>query len=213
MKLLSPVYIGSANKQLLAQPKKLYLFAVVLFLSGIIIGSLIVNKLDLTQKEGLTGYLRSFFQHVNQGNIVEPQLSFQYLIGDHLKTLGLIWLLSLSVIGTPLAFSSVFLKGFLFGFNIGFFFNQFSWSGVWFACASILPQDLIIIPVYIIVVVSGMSFTITLIKNRLLFYRGSLYPQFLTFSFITMGAVPVLCLTSLFQAYVSPYIMKLFLPI
>lgn len=171
-----------------------------------------VNRLDLTQKEGVATYLKHFFEHVRDNQIVDPKISLQYVIGDHLKTLGLIWLLSLSVIGIPLALGIVFFKGMILGFNISLLFSQFSWAGLWFACTSIIPQNLIIIPVYILVSVSGVAFAVTLVKNRLIYHRGELYPRFLSFSFVVLGAVPILIISALFQSYISPYLMRGTLP-
>ena len=195
------------------QQKILYLLIGILFVGGVICGSFCVNSLGVAQKEGLATYLSNFFQGLDEGGIVDPQTSLKYSIGEHLKIMGLIWLLGLSMIGIPLILGFIFLKGMFLGFNIGFLFSQFSWQGFWFAFVSLVPQNLLIIPIYIIIAVAGINFATSLVVNRLIYHRGEIYPRFLTFSFLAIGGVPVLILVSIFQAYISPILMKCTLPI
>jgi stage II sporulation protein M len=192
--------------------KSLYIFVTVLFLMGVIFGAVIVNTLDLQQKEGLLTYLSHFFEGLHQDGIADPEVAFQHSLGDHLKTLGLLWILGLSVIGIPILLIFIFLKGLVIGFTVGFLVNQLSWKGLWFAFVSVVPQNLLVIPVFIIVAVSGMNFSILFVKNRLLHHRGTIYPQFVSFSLLVTCMGGMMLLSSLFEAYLSPYLMKEAIP-
>jgi stage II sporulation protein M len=188
--------------------KSLYIFVTVLFMMGVIFGSVIVNTLDPTQKEGLLHYLGYFFQGLKQNSIADPQVAFQHSLGDHLKTVGLMWILGLSVIGIPLLLVFIFLKGLVIGFTVGFLVNQLSWEGMRFAFVSVVPQNLLIIPALIIVTVAGIDFSLALVRNRLIRHRGTIYPQFVSFSILITGMVIVLLVSSVFEAYISPLMMK-----
>ncbi|MBA4495704.1 stage II sporulation protein M [Paenactinomyces guangxiensis] len=192
--------------------KSLYIFITVLFMMGVIFGAVIVNTLDPAQKEGLLNYLSYFFQGLEQNSIAESEIAFQHSMGDHLKTIGLMWILGLSVIGIPVLLVFIFLKGLVIGFTVGFLVNQLSWKGLWFAFVSVVPQNLLVIPALIIVAVSGINFSILLVRNRLIHHRGTIYPQFVSFSILVTGMAVMMLLSSLFEAFISPHLMKTAVP-
>lgn len=193
--------------------KSLYIFVTVLFLMGMIFGALIVNTLDDKQQEGLHSYLSYFFKGLEQNSIAEQKVAFQHSFGDHLKTLGLMWILGLSVIGIPILLLFVFYKGLVIGFTIGFLVHQHALKGLWFASLSIVPQNLIVVPAVLIIAVTGIRFSILLVQNRLLHHRGTIYPEFVSFSLLATCMVVLFLGASLWEAYVSPVLMKESLPI
>jgi stage II sporulation protein M len=190
----------------------LYIFVTVLFVMGVVFGAVIVNTLSDSQKQDLLHYMGYFFQGLNQNNIAEPRVAFQHAMGDHLKTLGLMWILGLSIVGLPLILILVFLKGLSIGFTVGFLVNQLSWKGLWFAMVAVLPHNLLVVPVMIFVAVSGLQFSLLLVKNRLIQRRGTIYPQFLSYSVSVTAVAVVLVIASFFEAYVSPWLMRSAVP-
>jgi stage II sporulation protein M len=192
--------------------KSLYIFVTVLFMTGVVFGAAIVNALEPAQKEGLLGYLNYFFQGLQQNTIADPGIAFQHSLGDHLKTIGLMWILGLSVIGIPLLLILIFLKGLVIGFTVGFLVNQLSWKGLWFAFMAVVPQNLLVIPAMLIVTVAGIRFSVQLVKNRLISHRGSIYPQFVAYSILVTIMAVMMFLSSTFEAYVSPTLMKKAVP-
>ncbi|EGK14209.1 stage II sporulation protein M [Kroppenstedtia eburnea] len=190
----------------------LYLFVGVLFMMGVIFGAVIVNTLSPVQKENLLGYLGHFFQGLDQQAIADPKLAFQHSLGGHFKTLGLMWILGISVIGIPFVFVLMFLKGLVIGFTVGFLVNQLSWEGLWFSLSAVVPQNLLVVPALMVVAVSGTAFSVLLAKNRLIQRRGTIYPQFLSYSILVTVMACILVVASLFEAYVSPVLMRMAVP-
>ena len=192
--------------------KSLYLFVVVLFVVGVIFGGIVVEVLDITQKEGLLKYLGHFFQGLKHDEIADPEITFQHTLGAHMKILGIMWILGISVIGIPILLIIIFLKGFVVGFTVSFLVSQLSWSGLWFAFVSVVPPNLIVVPAYIIVVVSGIHFSIYLVRNRLIRHRGMVYPQFLSYCFLVLCMAVFLLIAAGFEAYLLPFWMKKVIP-
>jgi stage II sporulation protein M len=190
----------------------LYLFITVLFMMGVVFGAVVVNTLSPVQKEGLLEYLGYFFRGLDQNTIAEPEIAFQHSMGDHLKNLGLMWMLGLSIIGIPLILILIFLKGLVIGFTVGFLVSQLSWRGLWFAFLSVVPQNLLVVPAMIIMAVSGIHFSLLLVRNRLISRRGTIYPEFLAYSGLVMAMAVVLVFASLFEAYLSPVLMRMAVP-
>ncbi len=190
----------------------LFIFVTVLFVVGVVFGSVIVNTMSPEQKEGLLGYLGHFFRGLEDESIADPKIALQHSIGNHLKTIGLMWVLGLSIIGLPLILILVFLKGLVIGFTVGFLVSQLSWQGLWFAFVSVVPQNLLVVPVLIFAAVSGIHFSMLLIRSRLIQRRGTIYPQFISYSIQLSLLAFILILASFFEAYLSPVFMRLALP-
>lgn len=192
--------------------KSLYIFVSILFLMGVIFGAIVVNTLDPQQKSGLLQYLGYFFRQLNDNHIAESEVVLQHAIGDYLKTIGLLWILGLSVLGIPIILILLFMKGLVIGFTVGFLVNQLSWEGLWFASVAVVPQNLLAVPALIIVTVSGISFSILLVRNRLIRHRGTIYPQFISFSLIATAMGILLLFAAAIEAYLSPWLMKEVIP-
>jgi stage II sporulation protein M len=188
----------------------LYVFVSVLFVIGVVFGAVMVNALSLDQKQEMTRHLESFFQTVNDGSLLDGQQpqSFQQAFGLHVKWVLLLWILGLSVVGLPLILILDFLKGVLIGFTVGYLAGQFSWKGMLFALVSVTPQNLIVIPALLVCSVSGMAFSIYLVKNRLIQRKGAITQPFLRYSGTVLFMAVLLLGVSFYEGYVSPYLMK-----
>ncbi|WP_136606265.1 stage II sporulation protein M [Paenibacillus dokdonensis] len=188
----------------------LYIFVAVLFLVGVIFGALMVNALSLEQQQDLGRYLQNFFITVDQS---EPGTgaaeSFWNIAGLHLKWVGLIWFLGLSVIGLPGILILDFLKGVLIGFSVGYLVGQFSWKGLLFALVSVAPPNLLIIPVLIVTSVSAIAFSLHVIKNRVMMHnRVNVVRPFASYVGLTVLMCLIMLGISSFEAWVTPEMMK-----
>ncbi len=189
------------------QHMSLYIFVIVLFAMGVIFGAILVHSLSLSQKEDLYQHLNQFFTLLSNGNQVNPDVSFQHSFGEYLKYVGFMWILGLSIIGLPLILILLFLKGLVVGFTIGFLVNQMKWEGLYFALVSVVPQNILVIPAMIIVGVAGISFSIRLIRGRLLRRGERIFPYFVSYSLLVLAMTVVLVGASVFEAYISPVLM------
>jgi stage II sporulation protein M len=185
----------------------------VLFLVGVVFGAIIVNTMDIKQKEALVQYLHYFFRGLAQDDIADSSIAFQHSVGDYFKMLALMWILGLSVIGIPVMLIYLFFKGLVTGFTVGFLINQLSWKGLWFAVAAVVPINLIVVPVLLVLSVAGIQFSVTLIKNRFISRHGSIYPQFVRYSLLASVLTIFLLLVAVMEAYISPMLMKGIIPI
>ena len=202
---------------LMRQHKKdqlpLYVFVSVLFVMGVVFGAVMVNALSLEQREDLARFFSGFFHVITEGELLDENLTFHKVFNMHMKWILLIWIFGLSVIGLPFVLLLDFLKGVLVGFTVGYLVSQHAWKGMLFALVSVVPQNAVIIPVLIICSVSALSFSIHLVKNRLLRRSGSIYQPFMNFSFLTLAMALVMLGISLFEAFISPQLMKWVAPI
>src|SRR5690625_5989422 len=85
----------------------------------------------------------------------------------HLNYLLLLFILGLTIIGLPIIWVLIFIKGLVVGFSVGFIVNQLGLNGLLIATLSIAPQNIIIIPVYIIAASLSMIFSLGLLYKKI----------------------------------------------
>lgn len=188
--------------------QSLFLFTIVLFTMGVIFGAVIVNSLALSQKQELLVFLQYFFNNMNQHGIPEPSAHFQQAFGHYLKTVGIMWVLGLSIIGLPMILLLLFIKGVVVGFTVGFLVNQLQWQGVTFSLLGVLPQNMLVVPALLIVGVSGIAFSLRLIKTRLVTKRDVIIPHFMTYTALVVTMLAVLTVAAMFETFISPKLMQ-----
>ncbi|WP_047979986.1 stage II sporulation protein M [Ornithinibacillus contaminans] len=196
----------------------IYVFMIILFLTGIVFGAIIVNSMGFEQKQGLYFYLERFFGLVSTESTINNQDILKDSFYYHARYLLLLFILGLSVIGLPVAWLLIFLKGLVIGFSVGFMVNQLGTNGFLLASFSIAPQNLFVIPIYIVAGSLSMIFSIGLLRK--LFARKVTLTQpilqpFLKYSTIFALLVGFSVVPALIEAYVSneamvSYIKSLF---
>lgn len=186
-----------------------YIFHTVLLIMGVIFGAIVVNSLTGTQKEDLFYFINTFFHQLISGEVLSAKETFFHSLSYNSKYIGLMWILGMTMIGFPIILVLLFLKGMVVGFTIGFLVQQMGWKGFFLSFVSIIPQNIVIIPIFITVAVVSVSFSLQLIKK--LFVK-SLYQPFapmLARYFMFFGcAILLLGFAAFIEGYITPYFMK-----
>ncbi|MEI5907113.1 stage II sporulation protein M [Bacillus spongiae] len=188
----------------------IYFFIITLFMMGVIFGAIVVNSLSFTQKEDLDFYLSQFFGQMADGEVAASEDLFRQSFFHNLKYIGLLWVLGISIIGLPLIFIFLFMKGMVIGFSIGFLVDQMEWHGFLLSFVSVLPQNLIIIPVFIVIAVLAVGITMQLIR-KLFTQRTTniqILPLFSKYILAFVIAIIVISVAAGIEAYLSPSLMK-----
>ncbi|MBN8190824.1 stage II sporulation protein M [Bacillus sp. NTK074B] len=190
----------------------IYLFIITLFLMGIIFGAIVVNSLSFAQKEDLYFYLSKFFSEMEDGSMTSSEELFRQSFLHNVKYLGLMWLLGISIIGLPLIFVLLFMKGVVVGFSVGFLVNQMSWNGFLLSFVSILPQNIIIIPAFIFIGAISANFSLTLIRKIFMRHTSSMQFQMIPFLsryvIFMVVAIGIVTVAASIEAYLSPNLME-----
>lgn len=186
----------------------IYLIVILSIAIGIIIGTYTTKALPDLQKEELVNYLEGFFQILQSQEIDNHQLLFQSII-NNLKLLLTIWLLGLTIFGTPIILILLGFRGFILGFTIGFVIDKFAFNGILFIILSILPHNLFYIPGLVGIGVMAISFSLFLLRSKI--KKERIYNrkrQIWTYTGVIVLVSTFLLLGSLVEAYVTPIFMK-----
>ncbi|WP_141604235.1 stage II sporulation protein M [Terrilactibacillus laevilacticus] len=187
----------------------IYTFVVVLFLMGVIFGAIIVNSLPYESKKDLYTYISRFFTELSKGNVASPQNMLAESFTNYVQYMGFMWILGLSVIGLPIIFILLFLKGIVLGFTVGFLVNQMGFHGFWVSLASVFPQNVFIVPLFIITGAVSISFSLKMFRQLLMKTRKTpLLPQFIRYGLFMVLVCLLLLFVSTYEAYISPVIIR-----
>ena len=184
----------------------LFVFILIVFVVGIIFGAIAVNLIDYSVKQDLFNYFNDFINNINHMDYNSGMI-FSDSIRFNLLNVFIIWVFGLSVILMPLIPVFVFFKGFILGFTVGFLTSQYSFRGVIVAVFTVFPQNILIVPAYLLAGVTGVAFSLHIIRflwqkqefSSADFLDYSL--RILLLSFLLLGG-------SLLETYVSPYIFR-----
>lgn len=141
----------------------IYIFMTILFLTGIIFGAITVNSMSFIQKQDLFFHVDRYFIQINGEEAILSKDILKRSFFFHLKYLLLLFILGLTIIGLPIVWVLLFIKGLVIGFSVGFIVNQLGGKGLLLATLSIAPQNVIIIPVYIVASSLAMIFSLVLL--------------------------------------------------
>jgi len=187
----------------------IYFFVVVLFLMGVIFGAIVVNSLTFSQKEDLAYYLSQFFGEVSNGKVAASKDVFAQSLFDNSKFIGMMGILGISIIGLPVILIVLFMKGLVIGFTVGFLVNQMGWNGFLLSFVSVLPQNFIIIPVFIITATVAVSISLKMIRRQFMKKISEpILPLLGRYALVFVVAGLFLVIAALFEAYISPSLMK-----
>jgi stage II sporulation protein M len=211
--------IKQASSLYIRDHMSLFVFTSVLFMIGAIFGAIVVGALAEDQAVSLNESLKGFFNAISldQTGTTASEITW-HSAASFLKTVGLLWILGLSIIGLPVIVIYIFMKGFVVGFSVGVIVSQFKGQGFLFAMAAILPQNLIYVPALIVCGVAGISFSLMLVSSRFSNQqlRGGagtlLYRKFLSYTGLVAAVAVAMVLAAFVEGYISPPLMRAIVP-
>ena len=160
-------------------------------------------------REELFNYFNNFLDGYN-----EIEYNKINLLGESVKfnlfSMFIMSIFGISVIIMPLVPVLVFIKGFVLGFTIGFLVSQFDLQGILIAVVAVFPQNLLVIPCYLLGGLTTVGFSIKIVN----YFRSREKLNFLDyFNYISkMVFLGILILGgSLVETYISPFLFKIIL--
>lgn len=191
-----------------------YILLLCIFVSGISAGAFTVNALSEIQNEELIHYFNGLIQLLKSQNVESGVVFYQSLVGNF-KLVFAIWFLGATVIGIPLIFVIIAIKGFIIGFSIGFLVSCIEFNGLLLSALTMLPKEIVIVPCLFGLAVSGINFSSLIVRNRSKknYLVSNLKVDFIFYNILT----GIFCLGTLggilIETYFSTAIIKGFVPI
>lgn len=201
--------LHKAKKNITSQKKK-YLFLIVITLIGIISGILFIFFISKTDKSLVFDELGIFFDGVSKNNLDYGSSLINSILSKMIYFI-IFFVLGVSIIGIPIIIFLLFLRGFIFGFSISSLIAKFGFKGLILAFGYNFPHNFIILVLFILISFYAINFSVRLF--RVLFFKDNinLSMYFKRFNQVLGICILVSILCSLFEVFVSPILMNLFL--
>lgn len=198
------------KKDKLLNQKKKYLFLMIIMLAGILSSIIFLFLISKEDKTVLMQEINTFFANI-KGNNLNTVNTFINSISSNLLSISLIWLLGISIIGIPFIIFFLFFKSFVFGFSIASIIAKYGLKGILLAFSYIFPHQLIYLVIWLLLSFYALSFSFKLI--RLLFLKKNINIRDHFLKYLKIGGICVITaiLCSLFETYISPHFINLFI--
>jgi stage II sporulation protein M len=187
-----------------------YTFLLGLILVGLTFGAIFMTVLDNHDRLLVLNQITAFFNGIKTKNLTYTLALKNSLLSNLVFILG-IWILGLSVVGIPLILFLIFFKGFIIGFAFAAIIYKYKFLGVLIAFFYVFPHHLLSIIVTMVLGYYSINYSINLFfsifkKKTISFHNlTQQYVRILVFS------TTLLFITSLFEVYIVPSILRFFL--
>ena len=122
--------------------KRILLFMFIIGITGIITGSILVNILNLEDKQLVIEYINRFVDSVKNNNLDYVQ-ALKNNLTTNIIYLLLIWISGVSMIGFPIIIFLFFSKLFVTGFSIGSILYTYKIKGLLFSLFYVFPGSIL----------------------------------------------------------------------
>lgn len=193
--------IGLVIKEHIKKNIKEYLIVSIIFLIGILIGVIVVNNISEEQQIQMNDYINTFIECINSDYKIDMISLLKSSIINNLILAFILWFVGSTVIGIPIVYLIIGLRGFLLGYSISTIMLTFSlWKGILFTLLSMFLQNIIFIPCIFAIAVSGMKLYKMIIKDK---KRDNIKLSIIKHTIYSFFAAIMLVLSSLIEVYCS----------
>ena len=181
-----------------------YIVMIIIFLIGIILGTMYINKTDLSQRQEISSYVNEFIVDIQNGSNIDSNKLLKTSVFNNLLITILLWLSGLTVIGMPIVYLIVSIKGFCMGYTISAVIGVT--QGLEFTLSTMLLQNIILIPSILILAVSGIKLYKAIMKDR---RRENIKVEIIRYTVIAIFIGIINVIASVIETYISTNIFKI----
>lgn len=191
--------------------KQKLIFVVLIFVIGLITGSLFINFINKDDKVLLTNQVGTFFENVKglSKSVFGMNAFINFLINNYLQLL-LIFVLGISMIGVIVVIFILFFKGFTLGVTLSSIILKYQIKGVLGCLLYVFPVMILNIFIYLFIsffaVHASIKFLKAFIKKDGLNFKSFLGKYLLSF-IISLVFMLGCCLL---DAFITPLLLKSF---
>lgn len=185
---------------------KTYLVLIIVFFIGLILGIMFINNAQNDSQKEIDSYIHNFIEQINGNYQISKFDIFIKALKNNLITSILLWVLGCIVFGVPLIYLVIGYKGFCIGFSISAIIASLgTGKGILFAIATMLMQNIIYIPIYLAMAVSGINLQKNIAKER---KKEEMKINLLKHSITSLGMFGLLAIGSIFESYISGTVIE-----
>ena len=191
----------------LKENKITFLWVLLFFLVGIVLGSYTVYYMSDFNRIEITTYFNNFLEFLG-GNSV----SYTSILVDSIKSIlpmvAIIVLLGYTAVGTPIILMMDLAKGYVIGFTFSLIVSMLGSKGVMLVLSGLMLQNLIFIPIIMLISVLAIRHSVTKLKMGVSRDRVKLDVSRAYLNF--QGLLSLIIISGiLIETYISPNLIRL----
>ncbi|MGM8250273.1 stage II sporulation protein M [Clostridium perfringens] len=191
----------------LKENKITFLWVLLFFLVGIVLGSYTVYYMSDFNRVEITTYFNNFLEFLG-GNSV----SYTSILVDSIKSIlpmvAIIVLLGYTAVGTPIILMMDLAKGYVIGFTFSLIVSMLGSKGVMLVLSGLMLQNLIFIPIIMLISVLAIRHSVTKLKMGVSRDRVKLNVSRAYLNF--QGLLSLIIISGiLIETYISPNLIRL----
>ncbi len=197
--------IKTIVKEHISSNLKEYIIVLTIFLIGIIVGIIFINNSTQVQQIEITNYLQTFIKDLNENKDINKMSLLKESIIENIVLAVSLWFIGSTVIGIPIVYGIIAFRGFSLGYTIASAVATLGpGKGTMFILASILLQNIILIPSILALAVSGIKLYQSIIKDR---RRENIKLQIVRHTIFSFIILIIMMLASFIEVYASTNIL------
>ena len=195
-------------KNELKNKNNLTVLVLIVFIIGLIFGSIYITILSQNQKGESLSQITSYYKNLPKLNFEDKIDIFKNSLYSNLLYMIIIWALGISIIGVPIIFIMIFFKSFLTGFSISNIFAKYGISGIIKVLLYLLPSNIIIITYIIFLSTYSIFISSKIFKSA--FKKQTInFKSFMgKYLFVLIIGILISILCSLYEAFINPFFYK-----
>lgn len=184
-----------------------YIIVMIILIIGIACGVIFINNINEEQKAEISKYISDFISSLkNNYEINKAELLKNSLIENFKLTLGM-WFIGSTVVGLPIVFGIVLYRGFCIGYTVSSAIAILgAQKGIIFALSSILLQNIIIIPVLLLLAVSGIKLYKSIMKDK---RKENIKIEIIRHTVVSIIGLIFLVLATIIEVYISSSLLTM----
>ncbi|MDK0973671.1 stage II sporulation protein M [Clostridium perfringens] len=191
----------------LKENKITFLWVLLFFLVGIVLGSYTVYYMSDFNRVEITTYFNNFLEFLG-GNSV----AYTSILVDSIKSIlpmvAIIVLLGYTAVGTPIILMMDLAKGYVIGFTFSLIVSMLGSKGVMLVLSGLMLQNLIFIPIIMLISVLAIRHSVTKLKMGVSRDRVKLDVSRAYLNF--QGLLSLIIISGiLIETYISPNLIRL----
>ena len=191
--------ISSIIKEEITNNIKPYIIITIIFLSGIFMGVLFINKTDT--KSDIEKYINTYIDETKMIQNGDYLIEISKEIKSDIILTVLLWFAGTTIIGIPIVLGIILFRGFCLGYTISACIMSLGKiKGIVFILTTTLLQNIIFIPAIIVLGVSSIKLYKSIIKDR---RKENIKISILKHSIITMMVLISFIIASIIKIEVS----------
>ena len=146
---------------------KEYIIITLIFLSGIFLGVIYVNNMQIQQKEEVSKYINNYIDKEKENKTITTSEALKNSIKDNVILVIGLWFAGTTIIGIPIVLGTILFRGFCLGYTISScIYTMGLGKGLAFTTVSIVLQNILFIPAILALGVSGLKLYKSIVKDR-----------------------------------------------